>query len=329
MPLTNTKAIAYPANTVEKKAVGFGDSLWSGERPPCFSEAAFFMSARVSYGRAGWDSREAMPVLHRFANPFGSALPFGDGERFVSRTGAHILSQSQTRRNASKPRIDLTKRRFGRLTVVEFHSIERHMTMWRCVCDCGTEINVHRGSLTNGATQSCGCLHRERTSSANGKHGACETLTYARWKSMIGRCTRKNSADWPNYGGRGITVCDGWLHSFENFLADMGECPSKKYTLERNDSNGNYEPSNCRWATKLEQARNTSRNRTLTFQGKTLCISEWAEITGLPYTTIIARLNRGKTDAEALAGGASICLHGISSAAPCAQCEQEIGATTC
>jgi hypothetical protein len=228
----------------------------------------------------------------------------------------------------SGPRIDLVGQRFGRLLVIAFV-----FGKWLCQCDCGKEKFVVKRSLLIGATQSCGCLHRERTSAANRKHGACETVTYFRWKSMIGRCTRIRSADWPNYGGRGITVCDRWLHSFENFLVDMGECPSKKHTVERGDVNGNYEPSNCRWATKLEQARNTSRNRMLTHQGKTLCIGEWAEITGLPYKTIIARLNRGKTAEQALSmeilKPAFRCRHGVLSHMPCNQCKQEIEVTIC
>jgi hypothetical protein len=197
------------------------------------------------------------------------------------------------------PRRDLTGQRFGRLLVIAFSSIKDHMTKWLCICDCGNEKIVFRGSLVSGATQSCGCLQKERVSKRNGVHFACDTLTYARWKGMFNRCSNPKTKDYPRYGGRGITVCERW-NSFENFLADMGECPRKNMTLERNNSNENYSPSNCRWATHKEQNRNTSRNRFITYQGKTLCVGEWSEILGINYKSIMARLARGSTDEEAL-----------------------------
>lgn len=107
------------------------------------------------------------------------------------------------------------------------------------------------------------------------------------------RCLNSKCKYYHNYGGRGITVCTRW-HSFVNFLEDMGECP-KGLTIERIDNEGNYEPNNCRWATRKEQCRNLRKNRMVTFNGETRCLSEWAEITGLTYATLMRRLNSGKT----------------------------------
>lgn len=223
------------------------------------------------------------------------------------------------------PAMDLVGRRFGRLVVLAFM-----LGKWLCRCDCGKEKSIAQRSLLVGATLSCGCLHRERTSESNRKHLACDTITYKRWKSMRDRCNNPQSKSYSLYGGRGIAICEHW-HEFDRFLADMGECPGQPYTLERNDSNGNYEPSNCRWATKKEQSRNTSRNKFLTYQGQTLCVGEWAELLGLSYTTINSRLRRGKSVEQALSTElcppAFRCRHGALSRKECALCSQEIEET--
>ncbi len=127
----------------------------------------------------------------------------------------------------------------------------------------------------------------------NRTHGASGTLTWNRWRSMKARCTLPNTKSYPRYGGRGITVCDRWLCSFENFLADMGECPSSNFTLERNDNNGNYEPNNWRWATRKEQNRNSSRTHRIFYHCESHCLSEWAEIFDIPRTTMTAWLKQG------------------------------------
>jgi hypothetical protein len=108
---------------------------------------------------------------------------------------------------------------------------------------------------------------------------------------MRQRCRSKNTVGWAGYGGRGIKVCRRWRDSFAAFLEDMGPKPSKKHSIDRKDVNGNYEPSNCQWATKTEQARNCRSNRQVSLNGRTMCISAWAEHTGLPPEVIRARLN--------------------------------------
>lgn len=123
------------------------------------------------------------------------------------------------------------------------------------------------------------------------KHGMAMTPTYHVWQGMKTRCYNKNFHAYPNYGARGITVCDRWLESFENFYEDMGEKPHKK-SLDRIDNSKGYSKENCRWATNEEQQRNRRWARLLTYKGVTKPIAEWAEITGIPYGSIFGRLNK-------------------------------------
>lgn len=148
---------------------------------------------------------------------------------------------------------DLTGQRFGRLVA---QRPERH-GRYRCRCDCGGELIVSRGALATGATKSCGCLRRELAAARRTTHGQTYSPTWWSWAGMHARCRNSKRK---NYGGRGITVCERW-RSFQNFFDDMGERPPGM-TLDRKDNDKGYEPSNCRWATPLEQAAN-QRRRTL------------------------------------------------------------------
>lgn len=153
-------------------------------------------------------------------------------------------------------RLHLTGARFVRLTVIgHAPKAEARGTRWRCRCDCGTETVVKTMDLRNGDTKSCGCLQREKVGKLNVSHGRSKTPEYASWCMMINRCTNANGTDYRHYGGRGITICQRWRDSFEAFLADMGSRPSMKYSLDRINNEGNYEPGNCRWATMKEQAQ--------------------------------------------------------------------------
>lgn len=164
-----------------------------------------------------------------------------------------------------------------------------------CVCRCGKKKTFILSNLGNGKTRSCGCLSRElRRSMA--KHGACagdqESRTYRAWIEMKVRCSNKNKIAWQNYGGRGIQVCDRWLHSFENFLADMGECPSDR-SLDRIDNGSGYSKDNCRWATKVEQNNNKRSNRWFEHDGKRMTIGQWGRYMGWPKWVIYNRIDSG------------------------------------
>lgn len=150
--------------------------------------------------------------------------------------------------------LDLTGQRFGLLVVVSLDSSGKCGRIWRCACDCGGESLVGVGNLRNGHTQSCGCLRSTTTAEKKRTHGAFGTPAYRSWAAMLNRCTNTASPKYPDYGGRGIAVCTRWL-SFEAFLADMGERPAGT-SIDRIDVNGNYEPSNCRWATAKQQTNN-------------------------------------------------------------------------
>ena len=171
----------------------------------------------------------------------------------------------------------------------------------RCVCRCGAERVVLAASLKRGATKSCGCYGRSKELRAKHGHGMRNARSgeYTSWAQMRNRCACPTANGYENYGGRGIKVCERWS-SFENFLADMGPRPPG-YSIERKDTNGNYEPNNCRWASGEDQRNNTRRSRLLTFNGETRTVKQWADATGLSQSCITARLRRGWKVERALA----------------------------
>jgi hypothetical protein len=182
---------------------------------------------------------------------------------------------------------------FGRLTVVGLAANHGGKRAWSCLCSCGSRKDVAIGDLLSGGTRSCGCLRAERARAGRTKHGLSSTPEYAVWQSMKDRCQNERAAAWVNYGGRGVKVCPRWSESFEAFLADMGPRPSPRSQLDRRDNSGDYEPSNCRWATRTVNNRNTRSNRIVTVNGVSRCVAEWSEISGLRPQAIIKRLNAG------------------------------------
>ena len=198
--------------------------------------------------------------------------------------------------------IDITGEKYGRLTVLSKSNpyigpSGKPLTMWECLCDCGTKTIVQAGKIRSGHTQSCGCLFREKTLLAK-THGLRmrgeKTKAYRAWAGLRSRCNDKNNHKYHLYGGRGIKVCERWDH-YNLFLDDMGEPPSVRHSIDRIDSNGNYEPGNCRWATPLQQANNLRTTRFYEHGGETASLSEWAEKLGVTRDAIKLRLRRGQT----------------------------------
>ena len=146
--------------------------------------------------------------------------------------------------------------RFGRLVLVR-----RDGPRWHMRCDCGTDAIVLAGNVRKGATKSCGCARREISSARRQTHGLSRHWIYKRWAEMNFRCTNPACDAWAYYGGRGITVCARWASSFEAFLEDMGMPPTRTHSIDRINNEGNYEPGNCRWATKAEQSQNRRPRR--------------------------------------------------------------------
>jgi hypothetical protein len=159
---------------------------------------------------------------------------------------------------------DISQHRFGRLIAVRPTGEKRwRVNLWLCLCDCGKEHIAAVNSLKSGLVKSCGCLLRETAKKKATQHGGYGSLTYKSWDAMIQRCTNPNSTAFKNYGAKGVQVCKHW-RQYKNFAKDMGDRPIGT-SLDRVDPSGNYEPSNCRWATRITQARN-KRTTTLTYE---------------------------------------------------------------
>lgn len=183
-------------------------------------------------------------------------------------------------------------RTFDRWNVVSFAFVKGPHKYYNCKCECGTERPVQGWSMVYGKTLSCGCLRREVNVELHTTHGSCAHPAYKSWSDMKKRCQNDKMAAYKDYGGRGIIVCDAW-QTFEGFWRDMGPTWVAGLTIERNDVNGNYEPLNCCWATKLEQAQN-KRNSVLidTPWGK-LSQSAAARKAGISLGALIGRMQSG------------------------------------
>lgn len=195
---------------------------------------------------------------------------------------------------------NIVGRTFGRWTVLQ-RTENRGITLyWLCECACGNKAEVSGSNLRGGQSRSCGCLRSEVSSQVNRTHGRSKKKsvgekTYAAWCGMRQRCFNQNNARWADYGGRGITVCERWANSFENFLADMGEPPTPLHTVERRNNDKGYEPDNCYWATRLEQSRNRRSLHMVEFNGETMCIAAWASLLEMNRGTLKSRLKRMPT----------------------------------
>lgn len=211
-------------------------------------------------------------------------------------------------------------RKIGRLTVL--HEGERHRTKrgipvrtWMCQCDCGKIVKkLYSQFYETRHDISCGCARAEKTIERCTTHGCASpknrTPEYNSWRAMQTRCSNGRQPGWKNYGGRGITVCEKW-QDFPAFFADMGPKPSPAHSIDRIDNDGNYEPGNCRWATRSEQYQNSRQtmnkrnNRFFTHDGKTQILADWARSCGVTKATIRERLERGWSLERALTSPAT------------------------
>lgn len=196
--------------------------------------------------------------------------------------------------------VDLSGHRFNRLTVLRADR-RGNQLVWVCQCVCGGTVTLRTARITGSRpTRSCGCLQRETVSAIRTTHGRSRTYLYRTWSMIIQRCRVTTNPAYPDYGGRGITVCDRWASSFADFAADVGHRPSAAHTIDRIDNDRGYEPGNVRWATRAEQARNRRSNRWITANGETRTLAEWIARSGLAATTIERRLKRGWPPADAV-----------------------------
>lgn len=199
------------------------------------------------------------------------------------------------------PRVNLIGKKIGRLYVKSFAYKIKRTYYYNCVCDCGNECVKSSQYLLDTKRcphKSCGCWHRELNIASSSKHGMTKTDTYKTWCELKQRCCNPKNNAYEYYGGRGIKICDRWFHSFENFLKDMGERPSKEYSIDRIDVNGDYEPSNCRWATDKEQCNNRRSNIVIQYKGRTQNLMQWCNELHLNYFNVNSMRIRGKRSFE-------------------------------
>jgi len=192
---------------------------------------------------------------------------------------------------------DLTGQIFGRWFVIKFasNSKNRHSS-FLCRCTCGKEKIVIGYTLTHGLSKSCGCLAREQTSKLMTTHGLTKNYRriFSALTNMKSRCNNPNNKFYKDYGGRGISVCDEWEQSEAKFIEwSLANGYKDNLTIDRKDNNGNYSPENCRWSTNMQQNRNMRSNITLTMDGETKILKDWANIWNLNYVTVGERYRRG------------------------------------
>lgn len=183
--------------------------------------------------------------------------------------------------------------RFFKWTVIRYDGIGKsNKHMYLCKCDCGITKSVLRDSLKNGRSKSCGCDTREKFIKRVTTHKMSYSPEYKSYTKMKNRCCDKNSTHYSYYGARGILVCDRWLESFENFYEDMGDKPPG-CSIERIDVNGNYEPSNCKWATVEEQSFNKRKTIYLEYDGIKIPLLKWSRLIMIPIKTLTNRCKIG------------------------------------
>ncbi len=200
--------------------------------------------------------------------------------------------------------VDLTGKRFGRLTVVrrgeDYISPKGYRAVnWVCSCDCGETCVVRGCNLKSGASRSCGCIVEEHPNHTT--HGLSKGRIYSIWCGIRDRCKNPKSGNYENYGGRGISICSDWDDDFTSFYSwSMENGYSDRLSIHRINNDGNYSPENCAWVDWSTQANNTRKTHYLTYLGKTQSISQWAEEVGMPKQRLRDRIRLGWDIAKAL-----------------------------
>ncbi len=197
--------------------------------------------------------------------------------------------------------VNLVGQKFGRLTVtsLEGRMDARRDRLWGCDCECGKRLVTSGERLKNGQTVSCGCFREEVRGKCLVVHGMSDTRPHIIWMGMHQRCYNEKSLSFKRYGARGIRVCKRW-NDFSKFWEDMKDGYRDDLTIERKENNGNYEPGNCRWATRSEQARNRRTNFILEHGGVRMTLKEWSEKAGVPLGTLQGRVRAGWSTEDVL-----------------------------
>lgn len=198
------------------------------------------------------------------------------------------LRSGQSRSCGCAYRVDITGQRFGRLTVVEFHHRDaKSLSYWVCKCDCGNTVVKEMQEMKFGHAMSCGCLQREARIKTKTKHGLCHTRLFRIWSGIRNRCGNPNEPAFKHYGGRGVTVCDEWKDDFQAFYDwAMANGYSDELSIDRIDTNGNYEPNNCRWTDLKTQNNNRRCVRKYLIDGEMLSKADIAERYGFSYGAV-------------------------------------------
>lgn len=235
------------------------------------------------------------------------------GKRFSMKAETVGIAHQCKECNAKSRIVDISGKRFGRLVAIEYAGkitseiSPTTISLWKCKCDCGNQITVRYPALISGNTRSCGCLLDEsrKINNVNKRRSVSHDFVFEGnldnhplrfiWKSMLMRCNNPHVKNYNNYGGRGIKVCDRWSGDlgFENFVKDMGERPTLNHTLDRIDVNGNYEPSNCRWATTEQQMNNRTDNSRIILNGESITCAQLCKRYGFYYTWVAHQLRAG------------------------------------
>ena len=196
---------------------------------------------------------------------------------------------------------NLIGKRYGRLTVIEFEGTRGNFAIWKCKCDCGNIVSVLAHNLKSGVTNSCGCLKHEILSVIKTEQDLLYSKMRNTWLNIKDRCFNKKSTNYPHYGGRGITMFEGWIDDFEafyNYVSKLEHFGEKGYSLDRIDNDGNYEQGNLRWATHIQQCNNRRTSIKIEYHGKIMSLKEVADIAGIEYHVIYGRYKRGTRNEE-------------------------------